>query len=977
MEGSPEGLRDALLERDQELEQIGEVVAGAVAGRGGGLLVEGEPGIGKSALLAVAVQEASRLGAQTLLARGAALEQSIGYGVVRQLFELPVVRGGDEARRRLLSGSASVAVAALNLAPPLPDVGSPKFAPVSEAESQHGLYWLVANLAEQAPVALVIDDAHWCDQATLRWLLFLARRLERLPVALLIAVRSGEPHRVRELLAMIATEPLLATVSLAALSEPATGLLLTRAFAGEAEVDERFGRACHGWTGGNPFLVTSLAAELVAEGIEPAADAVGRLAALHPRAVLRSILLRLSQLPPDAVKLAQAASIFGSGARLREVTELAGLDGDHAREAADRLVAAHVLDISEQVRFVHPLIASVIYEEIPPAHRAHAHRRAADILASEGEPTERVAAHLLRCHGNGDRWVLGKLRSAAGRELARGAADAAVALLTRALAEPPDSDEQGAVLHELGTAETLAALPDGVSHLQRALVLASPGEQRAQVALSLGRALAMTGRAREAVSVLEPEIEALVEGDRESALMLESVLLAAGRTDMNLRDLVRHRLLGIREAAERAETPAERLLAVHLAFEEAMAGTSSAHVTALARLALAGDTLLGGQVQALEGSVAISMLALCDELDEAERCFSHGIANARARGAAAGYAALATLRALSSYWRGALADSEADARDALRIAREVPALATISGYAAAHLALALVERDQVGEAAEILNDEIARLPGASVPWRADLDFALGRVHAIRGQLEVAREAFLSCGERQLAAGFINPAWIPWRSEAALANLMLGERDLAQARAREELALARRFGAQRPIGMALHAVGITHGGEGGLASLREAAGVLANSPSRLEYIRALVSYGGALRRAGRRAEAGETLERALGLAQHAQATRLESIARVELRAAGVRKRSVIRDGVDALTAAELRVCRLAAAGHSNPEIAQMLFVTRATVESHLHSAYRKLDISSRRDLATAIEPGALLNAPPSHEHATRSDMGPVG
>jgi DNA-binding CsgD family transcriptional regulator len=159
---------------------------------------------------------------------------------------------------------------------------------------------------------------------------------------------------------------------------------------------------------------------------------------------------------------------------------------------------------------------------------------------------------------------------------------------------------------------------------------------------------------------------------------------------------------------------------------------------------------------------------------------------------------------------------------------------------------------------------------------------------------------------------------------------------------------------RAIGVALRARGLVEGGEAGRRLLAEAADVLAGSPSRLEHARALVELGAALRRANQRAGARDPLRDGLELAERCGATALAERARTELLATGARPRRALRTGIDALTPSELRVCRMAAGGASNPEIAQALFVTRATVESQLHAAYLKLDISSRRELADLIK-----------------------
>jgi DNA-binding CsgD family transcriptional regulator len=197
----------------------------------------------------------------------------------------------------------------------------------------------------------------------------------------------------------------------------------------------------------------------------------------------------------------------------------------------------------------------------------------------------------------------------------------------------------------------------------------------------------------------------------------------------------------------------------------------------------------------------------------------------------------------------------------------------------------------------------------------------------------------------------NPLATRWRSRAALAHLTLGEVEEARALAAEDLDRARLWGAARGIGLALRAGALVDGAP--VDRLRKAADVLAGSPARLEHARALLDLGAAMRRDNRRAEARGTLEEALDLAERCGAGALAETARTELLAAGGRSSDPYGDPLAQLTASERRVAELAAEGRSNPEIAQALFVTRKTVETHLGHVYRKLDIGGRGELPQAL------------------------
>jgi DNA-binding CsgD family transcriptional regulator len=224
---------------------------------------------------------------------------------------------------------------------------------------------------------------------------------------------------------------------------------------------------------------------------------------------------------------------------------------------------------------------------------------------------------------------------------------------------------------------------------------------------------------------------------------------------------------------------------------------------------------------------------------------------------------------------------------------------------------------------------------------------------LRGDLAGGLELMLDAGRRFEAVGGRNPAFMPWRSQAALALLQLERPDEAAPLAREELELARVWGAPRALGAALRAVGLVEGGERGLVLLREAVELLSDSPAKLEQAKARTELGAALRRGNQRAKAREQLRRAVELATICGATPLAARAESELLATGARPRRIALSGLESLTPSERRVAELAAQGPTNREIAQALFVTPKTVEVHLSSVYRKLGISSRSQLGRAL------------------------
>jgi len=307
-------------------------------------------------------------------------------------------------------------------------------------------------------------------------------------------------------------------------------------------------------------------------------------------------------------------------------------------------------------------------------------------------------------------------------------------------------------------------------------------------------------------------------------------------------------------------------------------------------------------------------------------------------------------RGLLSAHRGVLLAAEED----LRSSEIGPDLAAASDprHHAGHLANVLLDRGELQEARRLLDTVPVgeqRHAGAQLA----IVQVRGRVQLEAGAPDAALEEFRMVGAAMDALGIRNPAGLPWRSQAALALSRLGRPEEATELAREELRLARQWGAPRPIGIALRALGQAQGGRRGEAQLRHAVAVLESSGAQLEYARALIDLGGMLRRANRRGDAREPLLRGLELAHRAGAAGLVKHAQDELAAAGARPRTLALTGVEALTPSERRVARMAAEGMANKEIAQALFVTVKAVEVHLSSVYRKLQIKSRTQLANAI------------------------
>jgi DNA-binding CsgD family transcriptional regulator len=936
---SPVGQLD-LLERDAEVANVVDLLGGI--GDGGRLLaIEGPPGIGKTALLAEAKGLGQEAGLQVLSARGSELERSFSYGVVRQLFEPLLVSLPPEERAELLTGAAALAAPLFEPAGVAVDPGGD-----ASLATLHGLYWLTANLATRRPLLLVLDDLHWSDLPSLRWLAYLLPRIDGLPVSVVGGLQSEEPGEDGTLLAQIVSDPMAVVIRPAPLSvEAATAFLRERL---TANADETFCAACHAETAGNPLLLRELVRAIADEGLVPIEANVPRLHALAARAGSRAVSLRLSRLPAAATALARAVAVLGDDADPHQAAALADLDEPTAAEATDALARVDILRPQAPLGFVHPLIGTAVYETLTSIDRDAGHARAARLLSDAGAEPERVAAHLLRTPPAGDSQVVATLRDAARRAGSRGASESAVAYLRRALAEPPNPDERAELLLELGSAETEVDGDAAIEHLQEAHELSATPIERARVALLLGRQLFLL-RGDEADAVFIEALDELSGADAELERLLEAGLITNDLFSPSLHGSALERLERVRRRPA-AETIGEKLLLSLLAYNDARAGAPADEVVPLVRRVLADGKLVRANVSGL--FPICTVLAMAD-LNEVLNVYDDLLAEAHRRGSVFAFAAVKVFRSQALVWRGDLAGAETDAREALAAAAAWGASARFSGHGAAFLADALMEQGKLDEAEAAL----ARADlGDALPDSARLLYlrdSSARLRLLRGDLNGGLAELLDAGRRFESVGSRNPAYIAWRSPAALALHQLGEQDEARRLAGEELELARAWGAPRALGAALRAAGLTEGGDHGLALLEEAVQVLGDSPAKLEHAKARTELGAALRRANRRSQAREQLRQAVELATICGATDLAARAERELLATGARPRRIALSGADSLTPSERRVAELAASGPTNREIAQALFVTQRTIEVHLTSIYRKLGISSRSQLAAAL------------------------
>jgi DNA-binding CsgD family transcriptional regulator len=936
----------ALIERAAELDEIDRAVARARDGSASLQLFEGPPGIGKTALLELARERAGDGGLAVLHASGAEMEGEFAYGVVRQLLESTARSLSGERRERVLDGAAALASPVLLGSGPGADTATQDTFAVL-----HGLYWLVANLAAEQPLALIVDDIHWSDPPSMRFLTYLARRLDGLPVAVLASLRTGDQPREPMLVAELLATAGVSVTSPAPLTEAGVGALLAHEL-GQAP-EPAFVLASLEATGGSPLLVRELASALLSDGVEAVDAAAGAIAGIAPATVARATLARLGRLSDDAIALAQAIAVLDHDSDLHLAASLSRLDDQRALEALDALVAAHVVPDRGRVQFRHPIVRAAIYEEIAPGARSLAHRRAAELLAAAGAEPDAVAAHLLRTEPIGAEQTVSVLRHAAAEALRIGALDSAVAYLSRALAEGSTRELRTTLLFELGIAEKLARQPAAVERFEEVARLASDPLTSARAMVEQAEILVYTGQWAEALALIDGARAAL--GDRDPQLSLRAEAIRSGLTAYDPRhvDEFVRRLPGLYELADGRDADARPLLMLIACFE-ASRGKALGEVRELVDRGWGdGRYLTEGHPIELVGQ-GIGALVVAGELDRASEIVERVADSAQATGSVLEFTMGSGHRAWIQARRGELTLATAELRVCIERALEAGLM-----YGAAVIVWycvdALLERPDLADVADFV-ETLELGPLSELAGGATLIEVRGRLRFSRGDRDAAIADLRHSNAVFQALGFANPSGFgAGRSHLAL-MLDPADRDEALTLADAALADARRFGHAREVGIALRALGVLHANsDHGLALLAEAVDALATSYARLEHARALVELGAALRRQGSRAAAREPLRQGLDLAAHCGGVRLAERAHTELAATGARPRREYITGRDALTPSELRVALLAAEGRTSQEIAQALFISTRTVDAHLNHSYSKLAIKSRRGLSDALAP----------------------
>lgn len=927
--------RPGLIGRNLELTLMREHVHRVTDGRA--VLLRGPAGIGKTSLMRAALDE---LTDDTHVLTVKCQESGAGaYAAVRALFAPLALTGEDPAGHPLLDGSAHLALPAL-----IPDRG-PDAVPADIYAVMHGLYWLTASLAAERPVVLAVDDIQWCDEASLRWLGFLLRRADDLPVVLFMTLRSEvEPERP-DVLDEMADASSCLTVDVAPLPEDAVADLLVAALGTVPE--PALVTRCTELTGGTPFLVQLLAAEvnelIAAEGGTadlPDGLGYGVVARFH-----------LDRLTPDRRAVARAIAVLESD-DLDLVATLAGTRPGPAGSAVDALREAGLLR-PDSLGFRHDLIRQAVLQDTPEAERTDLRERAARLLNDSGNSADQVALQLMHLADIPDSWMVTALRSAARGAEQRGAPAIAGQYLARALRHTPDDAELlSAAARATAHSDPRAAL----SRLEHALSIVSEPRTRCGLVLqyvitALGaqsslRAYELVG---EALHLCETE---LGDSPVDQALRtrVEAMVLVSGLDEKSTVRSVSERFRG--HEMPPGETAEERLLLGMLCALGTLEGRPAAElVPAAQRILSVGDVSLGGW-----GALGASLtLYLADEIKPVEVALTALLDHATLRGEAWTCAIASTIRAQIHLWTGNIPQTLSDAQLAHDLVRRDLCMFSAVGSNSV-LAAALVHRGDAHRAEEVLAlVDRPRLDQFALEYHTYLHVR-ARARAALGDLEGALGHLLACGESLDTAGIGSPVVAPWWYDAAQVLAELGRPAEGLDLVEQVTAAVQRWGTARAQGMLAHARGVLIPGDPGIDELVEAARLLDGTPGRLEHARTEYELGRRLLDRGDSEGARERLRRAIDIAVLCGDRLLLDQALPVLAAAGGRLRHSTESRTDALSGSERQVADRAAGGATNRQIAEALFLTQRTVEFHLTSVYRKLGISGRDGLATALTPG---------------------
>src|SRR5262245_1984248 len=902
--------------RDAERSIIGGLLEGARESRSGVLVIRGEAGVGKSALLEDARERAS--GMQVLACAGIEAESALPFAALQQLLR-PVLAHLAKVPR----AQADALRGALGLAAGRGDNRFLVFLAVLS---------LLAEAAEAGPLLCLVDDAHWLDDASADALVFVARRLEAEGIVLLFAAREGE---VREFEA-----PELAELRLAGLDADAAGEVLDR-HAGNALSPATRARLVEA-TGGHPLALLELPSTLSEgqlAGAEPLLTPLPVSARLE-----RAFLARVRVLPQETQTLLLVAAADDTGELSTVLRAAARLDVRvEALNAAEQAGLATIRDAVLELR--HPLVRSAVYQGAPLSQRQAVHRALASVLEGDVE-ADRRAWHRAAASVGPDPAVVTELEQAALRAQRRSGFVAASMAYERAAALTPDEPKRARLL--ISAAETAwfgGRLERTRMLLERARPLASEPLQRADIDRYFGLVELTGGVPAEACRSLVRAAAAVASTDGERALQLLNLASVAAFYAEDVAATVT--IAELAREVDVEDTPFARALVELLVGLGAYYAGDLPRAAASLRLALSleaeleSDALDARRVALLFGGRAAFYLG---DDKAALRSAQLAASQMRAEGALGLLTPILPRLVHAEMWVGRWPAASADAREGLRLAREIGQLDLVA-YQLVLLALIAAHRGEEDECRSLAaqGQELASARGLAVVT----SFANWALALLELELGRADEAFLRACEISTTPAVLSMAGLDRIESAVRAGEVATARNwLDYYEAWEECA-----GAAWARALARHGGALLAEDEEESERLFEAAlDMHAQAARPFERARTELAFGEFLRRARRPRDAREHLRAALDGFETLRAGLWAERARVELRASGQTARRRVADTRDQLTEQELQIAQFVAQGLSNREVGAQLFLSPRTIAAHLRSIFRKLGISSRTELA---------------------------
>jgi DNA-binding CsgD family transcriptional regulator len=914
-----------LYERTAEISAIDAALDRLGERRGSCLVLNGRAGRGKSALVQYAVDRARESGARTWVVRARHLSSAAPFEVLRRLLGPAVEEaGGVDA----LDGAARFAI--------------PLFTPGADLSHgvDYGCQWLVAWLAERSPLVLAIDDAHWADGASLRVLLDVQADISVQPVTMIVASRPVENPEVQRLLAAMAAEPDCQVLAPGPLSREAVADIVSEKLGRPA--DTAFINECLKVSRGNAFYLHELLRPYQTDS-QPNRQAFVRNGTLSLR---RTVAWRLAELGHEATVLAQAAAVLGDGCSLHLAAELAGLDQADAVLQASRLEVASIFRHGDPVEFLHPLLRAAVEAELPDVVRGELHARAARLLWLSREASESVALHLVNSPGSGDAEVAEFLAELGESALEAGSITLATQLLRRALEEPAPTDERPRILVALGRAEHAQGQLDAArEHLEAAMesddrpAVLSAAAELVDVLQDAGQYEEL-GRFHRRVLELEPSGDSVAEVQLRAQLLINVIMVVEPGL------VLPPDLLGIDTDDLSVERDIDRhLLVIAAVYERTMQhGTTRRLVDNLRRAVAAMAGMDDATLSEWDARTAIEAATVLadDEVAEADAILERVAPSVpRLRSSAPALPAdLEHRRIVSALQKGDFEDCLA----AMELADRRTSPYGLSRFAAAHehfRGWIAFERGEYADAARLMSGRAGEGvfgPAFSALLAGEPERTLAMYEALGTSAEI--DGPVTEIEVELSLHLL----------ASHTYEVLGDRENAKREADREVAIRREYGPRYQLAKALRRRASFEPARNAVDLLAEAVELAESTPRRPVIARVLASYGAALRRADRVVEARDVLYRAVDMAGEMGMNRVRDRAHHELVLAGGRPRRTRSSGPQSLTDAQRQVARLAVAGRTNRQIAEELFVTVKTVETHLAAVYRKLGIASRDDLA---------------------------